>query len=436
MGCGRCSPRPRPASSSASRAGRTPGALGTSAPLILDAVRSVLAASPEGAVVLLDLGSAALALEMALDDLEPAERAVVRVSRGALVEGAVRAAVEAAGGGSLASVVAASETPAGRDKLPDDWPVDGAAAGRDRGASRPVSGALVVAWLRLAASRVAAERMHLTELDAAIGDGDHGINLDRGFAALEARLSAPDASMEARGPAAGPGRPDDHGHGRRRQRRALRTRPAAGRGRARRLAGRCRAARRPGRGRAPGRGRRDRRARPVAARREDDARRARTRASRRSRRRRPPGPTSPVALRRAADAAEAGSPRDASAPRHEGPRLVPGRALDRPSRPRRGLERAPARGPRGRGVGAAPDPRTRFRRLRATAASAACPQRSCNLDVSLTFSATPRAYRFGNSARGHCGVGVIGRHATRAGVAPNGSGGIERGSQPALVSTQ
>jgi dihydroxyacetone kinase DhaKLM complex PTS-EIIA-like component DhaM len=109
--------------------GTDAGALGTSAPLILNAVRSVLAASPEGAVVLLDLGSAALALEMALDDLGPSERALVRVSRGALVEGAVRAAVEAAGGGSLASVVSASETPAGRDKLPDDWPADGAAPG-------------------------------------------------------------------------------------------------------------------------------------------------------------------------------------------------------------------------------------------------------------------------------------------------------------------
>jgi len=109
--------------------GTDAGALGTSAPLILNAVRSVLAASPQGAVVLLDLGSAALALEMALDDLGTSERALVRVSRGALVEGAVRAAVEAAGGGSLASVVSASETPAGRDKLPDDWPPDGAAPG-------------------------------------------------------------------------------------------------------------------------------------------------------------------------------------------------------------------------------------------------------------------------------------------------------------------
>jgi PTS hybrid protein len=103
------------------------GALGTSAPMVLTALRAVLADTPDGAVVLLDLGSAALALEMALGDLGEADRARVRVSRGALVEGAVRAAVEAAGGGALAAVLAASEMPPGRDKLPDDWPANGAA---------------------------------------------------------------------------------------------------------------------------------------------------------------------------------------------------------------------------------------------------------------------------------------------------------------------
>jgi len=105
------------------------GALGTSAPMILEAVREALAEAPDGAVVLLDLGSAALALEMALDDLSPADRARVRVSRGALVEGAVRAAVEAAGGGQLTAVLTASEMPPGRDKLPDDWPANGTAPG-------------------------------------------------------------------------------------------------------------------------------------------------------------------------------------------------------------------------------------------------------------------------------------------------------------------
>jgi dihydroxyacetone kinase DhaKLM complex PTS-EIIA-like component DhaM len=88
-------------------------------------VRAALADAPDGAVVLLDLGSAALALEMALDDLGPADRVRVRVSRGALLEGAVRAAVEASGGAALAAVLAASEVPPGTDKLPDDWPADG-----------------------------------------------------------------------------------------------------------------------------------------------------------------------------------------------------------------------------------------------------------------------------------------------------------------------
>lgn len=63
-----------------------------------------------------------------------------------------------------------------------------------------MSGALVAGWLRLAASRIAAERVRLTELDAAIGDGDHGINLHRGFRALEARLAAGDVGIDAPGP--------------------------------------------------------------------------------------------------------------------------------------------------------------------------------------------------------------------------------------------
>jgi dihydroxyacetone kinase-like protein len=51
-----------------------------------------------------------------------------------------------------------------------------------------LSGGLVERWLRLSAERVADARVRLTELDAAIGDGDHGINLDRGFRAVLAGL--------------------------------------------------------------------------------------------------------------------------------------------------------------------------------------------------------------------------------------------------------
>jgi dihydroxyacetone kinase-like protein len=63
-----------------------------------------------------------------------------------------------------------------------------------------VTEALLVRWLRLAAERVAAARELLTSLDAAIGDGDHGINLDRGFAEVVRRLDAgelPDAPPAA-----------------------------------------------------------------------------------------------------------------------------------------------------------------------------------------------------------------------------------------------
>jgi dihydroxyacetone kinase-like protein len=44
------------------------------------------------------------------------------------------------------------------------------------------------AWLRLAAGRIHEHAPELTALDAAIGDGDHGMNLDRGFGAIVATL--------------------------------------------------------------------------------------------------------------------------------------------------------------------------------------------------------------------------------------------------------
>ncbi|GAA1553379.1 dihydroxyacetone kinase subunit DhaL [Actinomadura kijaniata] len=43
-------------------------------------------------------------------------------------------------------------------------------------------------WVRTAAERVAADAERLTRLDAAIGDGDHGHNLERGFTAAVAAL--------------------------------------------------------------------------------------------------------------------------------------------------------------------------------------------------------------------------------------------------------
>jgi dihydroxyacetone kinase-like protein len=62
-----------------------------------------------------------------------------------------------------------------------------------------VSDDLLVRWLTLAGARVAAARERLTDLDAAIGDGDHGINLDRGFRELVRRLEAGLAERGATG---------------------------------------------------------------------------------------------------------------------------------------------------------------------------------------------------------------------------------------------
>jgi dihydroxyacetone kinase-like protein len=46
------------------------------------------------------------------------------------------------------------------------------------------------AWLRLAAERLHDQAANLTQLDQAIGDGDHGINMDRGFTAVLAMLNS------------------------------------------------------------------------------------------------------------------------------------------------------------------------------------------------------------------------------------------------------
>ena len=42
--------------------------------------------------------------------------------------------------------------------------------------------------MRAFAAAVTRERDHLTELDAAIGDADHGINMDRGMQAVLVKL--------------------------------------------------------------------------------------------------------------------------------------------------------------------------------------------------------------------------------------------------------
>ena len=48
----------------------------------------------------------------------------------------------------------------------------------------------VIAWLNEARSAIAGRADYLTQLDAAIGDGDHGINMTRGFEAVAKAIAA------------------------------------------------------------------------------------------------------------------------------------------------------------------------------------------------------------------------------------------------------
>lgn len=52
----------------------------------------------------------------------------------------------------------------------------------------PIARDDIVEWLRACARSMAENKDYLTQLDAEIGDADHGINMDRGFAAVIAKL--------------------------------------------------------------------------------------------------------------------------------------------------------------------------------------------------------------------------------------------------------
>jgi dihydroxyacetone kinase-like protein len=52
-----------------------------------------------------------------------------------------------------------------------------------------VQSVTITAWMGEIAAAVRAEREYLTQLDGAIGDGDHGINMNRGFDAVSKALA-------------------------------------------------------------------------------------------------------------------------------------------------------------------------------------------------------------------------------------------------------
>lgn len=87
----------------AAAGGTLDGSLGTSVDLIRRGIEQV--ASNEGVLVLVDLGSAVMSAETAMEDLG----VTCRISNAPLVEGAVFAAVEASIGSTLAQVQAAAE---------------------------------------------------------------------------------------------------------------------------------------------------------------------------------------------------------------------------------------------------------------------------------------------------------------------------------------
>ena len=102
----------------ATAGGAADGSLGTSADKVLQALS--LAESDDGILVLVDLGSAGMAVEMALESLTPDRRARVQVSSAPLVEGAVIAAVEASIGRSLDEVAEAATSAEALSKFPGE----------------------------------------------------------------------------------------------------------------------------------------------------------------------------------------------------------------------------------------------------------------------------------------------------------------------------
>ena len=90
----------------AAAGGREDGGMGTSIEKVTAALQAVT--SPDGILVLLDLGSAVMIAEMAIEALTEEEKRRTVISSAPLVEGAVLAALEAASGSSLQEVVEAA----------------------------------------------------------------------------------------------------------------------------------------------------------------------------------------------------------------------------------------------------------------------------------------------------------------------------------------
>jgi dihydroxyacetone kinase phosphotransfer subunit len=87
--------------------GTDDGRIGTDATKIMTAIEK--AYSEEGVLVLVDLGSAIMSTELALDLLEDEMREKIAIADAPIVEGSIAASVQAAMGSSLEEVKAVAE---------------------------------------------------------------------------------------------------------------------------------------------------------------------------------------------------------------------------------------------------------------------------------------------------------------------------------------
>jgi PTS hybrid protein len=97
--------------------GTDEGGIGTDATLIAEAITA--ADDGAGVLVLVDLGSAVLSAQLAIDELIDADRRDrVRIADGPLVEGAVVASIQASTGSTLDEVAEAAHEAATMRKAP------------------------------------------------------------------------------------------------------------------------------------------------------------------------------------------------------------------------------------------------------------------------------------------------------------------------------
>ncbi|MCT4619137.1 MAG: dihydroxyacetone kinase phosphoryl donor subunit DhaM [Marinisporobacter sp.] len=87
--------------------GTDDGRIGTDATKIMTAIEKVY--SEDGVLVLVDLGSAIMSTELALDLLEDGIREKIAIADAPIVEGSIAASVQAAIGSSLEEVKAVAE---------------------------------------------------------------------------------------------------------------------------------------------------------------------------------------------------------------------------------------------------------------------------------------------------------------------------------------